>query len=231
MRLLGSSLLVMLLCAGGTASAAPYTVDFTTNNVGFESDPDGLLPAGWGPTGGFLDPLPVAFTGSWTYDAAAADQNPAAGKGEFLFNDPSLTIELDAGGLAYEFQLDRIAFSYSTTAGEWSTYDVFGSSDTPTVAGVTSEEIWIRFGQMSPLASFPAADTADPLGGSPWEDGSGFSGITVSGTNGQESYEWRKVLGSHGDAVASGAVPEPTGALLFGAGCVVVAVARRRAHA
>ena len=233
MKLLGSSLLGILLIAGGTAGAAPYTVDFVTSTTGTQSDPDGLLPAGWDAgLGGFL-PLPAGFSGSWTYDDAAVDQNAAAGMGDYLFNDPSLTIQLDAGGLPYEFQLDRISFVYSTVPGEWSTYSVFGSSSSSTLPGVASEEVEITFGQMSPLASFPGADSPHPLAGSPWEDGSGFSYLSVKGTNGlsgtdEKSYSWGKTLGSHGEPVATDAVPEPTGAVLFAAGLAVAAAARRR---
>jgi hypothetical protein len=208
------------------------TVAFETNIPGSQSDPDGLLPAGWSATTG--DSIfPTTFTGSWTYDDQAVDLDPTDGVGEFLFSDPSLTIDLSAGGIDYVFQLDRISTSYSDVPGDWSRYVVYGSSTDSPLAGVASEEIVIYFGQMSPLptALIAGPDSPDPLAGSPWEDGSGFSALTVEGTNGlsgpdESYYVFNKVLGSHG--AASPAVPEPGGALLFAAGVGVVAAARRR---
>ncbi len=224
MRLAAASVVAVLVSAGGMASATPFRVDFVTDTFGNESDPAGLLPPGWTASGG-SGGVPTTFSGSWTYDDDAVDANPDPRVGEFFFSDPALTIELEAGGISYAFQLDRIAFVYSDAPGGVSLYEIMGSSTSSPIAGVTSEEIHIFFGTMSPLPSalIPAVDTPNPLAGSPWENGSGFSFLVVSGTSPSGSYSFSKVLGSHGEAQA---VPEPAAALLFGGGLLAMALRR-----
>jgi hypothetical protein len=219
---LAAALLAGLASAAGTASATPFRVDFVTDTFGSASDPSALLPAGWTVTSG-LGGGPTAFAGSWIYDSSAVDLDPSPRVGEFLFSDPSLVIQLDAGGIAYEFQLDRITFTYSDVPGEWSFYRVFGSSTSSPIPGIDAETFVLVFGNMSPLPSalIPATDAPDPLAGSPWEDGSGFGGLTVSGSGPAGAYSFSKITGSHGAPQA--VVPEPGSALLFGAGLWAIA--------
>jgi hypothetical protein len=224
MRWLAVCLLSLLLSGPRGASATPFTVDFVTHTFGSMQDPAGLLPTGWSAGSGFAG-VPTSFAGSWTYAAAAVDQDPAPRAGDFVFSDPSLTIELEAGGITYQFQLERIRFFYSDVSGDWSWYSVSGSSTSSPIAGVDLASIEIFWGNMSPLptALIPAVDSPHPIPGSPWEDGSGFSRVTVAGSGASGAYEFRKVLGSHGEAYA---VPEPASGALLGAG--LLALARRR---
>ena len=208
-----------VLLVGGHTGAATIIVGFegAISSSGSFSEPTGNFSQG------------DLLSGTWTLDTATADTDPDNTRGEYAQSGaPAFEINIGSHSFETNTMTIQILDNHTLGIGTIDAYDVFGSSATSTVAGLTIDQMQITLRDtvvpLDALSSDAIPSTApNPLS----FDQVGQAAGQITGNFGASGNTFFMNL----EITSTRTVPEPGSSALFILGLGTLALRRRRSWA